>query len=90
MKKIIIATAIATMMSTAAFAQFNQNAPQPSSDGRGINVPATSPTGAAIDRPDSNRMEQRERAMENNANNSMSNGTTTGMSNGRANNNMSR
>lgn len=87
MKKIIIATAMATLMSTAAFAQFNQNAPQPSSDGRGINVPATSHTGAAIDRPDSNRMEQRERAMENNAAAPMSNG---GMTTGRANNNMSR
>ena len=87
MKKIILATAFATLMSTAAFAQFNQNAPQPSSDGRGVNVPATSPTGAAIDRPDSNRMEQRERAIENNAAAPMSNG---GMTTGRANNNMSR
>ena len=90
MKKIILATAIATMMSTAAFAQFNQNAPQPSSDGRGVNVPATSSTGAAIDQPDSNRMEQRDRAVRNNSGSSMSNdGATTGMSGGRTDSGMS-
>jgi hypothetical protein len=64
MKKIILATAIATMMSGAAFAQGtgNMNAPQPSSTGAGVNVPGTTSTGVAVDRPDSDKM-----------------GTTTGM-----------
>jgi hypothetical protein len=58
MKKIIIATAIATLISgSAAFAQAgaNPNAPQPSSNGLGVNQPGTSSTGQAIDRPDSNK-----------------------------------
>lgn len=55
MKKIILAAAVSALMTGSAFAQAtNQNAPQPSSDGRGINQPGTSPTGVAIDRPDSN------------------------------------
>jgi len=59
MKKIIIATALATMMSGTAFAQVaNQNAPQPSSDGRGVNIPGTTTTGAAVDRPDSNQAQE--------------------------------
>lgn len=55
MKKIILAAAITTLMTSAAFAQANPNAPQPGSAGIGINQPATSPTGVAIDRPDSVR-----------------------------------
>jgi hypothetical protein len=56
MKKIIIATALVTMLSGAAFAQSgaNPSAPQPSSDGRGVNMPGTTSTGTAVDRPDSN------------------------------------
>jgi hypothetical protein len=89
-KKIILATALATMMSTAAFAQFNQSAPQPSADGRGVNVPGTTSTGTAVDRPDSNQAQENARmnrpgsdnGMSSGAGNGMSGGTTTGMSNG--------
>ena len=63
MKKIILAAAVATLVSGAAFAQgSNPNAPQPSSTGAGINQPGTTSTGVAVDRPDSDKM-----------------GTTTGM-----------
>jgi hypothetical protein len=53
MKKIILATALATLMSGSAFAQANPNAPQPGSTGAGINQPGTTGTGTAVDRPDS-------------------------------------
>jgi hypothetical protein len=53
LKTISIAMALAASASCAAYAQSNPNAAQPSSDGTGLNVPATSPTGQAIDRPDS-------------------------------------
>jgi hypothetical protein len=49
---ISIAMALAASASCAAYAQNNPNAPQPNSSGTGVNVPATSPTGQAIDRPD--------------------------------------
>ena len=49
---ISIAMALAASASCAAYAQSNPNAPQPNSSGTGVNVPATSPTGQAIDRPD--------------------------------------
>lgn len=56
MKKIILATALATLMSgSAAFAQANPNAPQPGSTGAGVNQPATTGTGTAVDRPDSTK-----------------------------------
>jgi opacity protein-like surface antigen len=56
MKKIILATALATMMSgSAAFAQANPNAPQPGSTGVGVNQPGTTGTGTAVDRPDSTK-----------------------------------
>jgi hypothetical protein len=58
MKKIVIAIALTTMMSGAAFAASNPSAPQPSSDGRGLNIPGISSTGTAIDRPDSNQAEE--------------------------------
>ena len=69
MKKMIIASAILTLISGAAFAQAgaNPSAPQPSSDGRGVNIPATTRTGTAVDRPDSNQAQEdavmRERAV---------------------------
>lgn len=53
MKKIILATALAALMSGSAFAQANPNAPQPGSTGAGVNQPATTGTGTAVDRPDS-------------------------------------
>ncbi len=53
MKKIILAAAMATLMSGSAFAQANPNAPQPGSTGAGVNQPATTGTGTAVDRPDS-------------------------------------
>jgi hypothetical protein len=56
MKKIILATAISALMTGAAFAQANPNAPQPSSTGAGINQPGTTSTGVAVDRPDSDKM----------------------------------
>jgi uncharacterized protein YdeI (BOF family) len=58
MKKIILATAVATLISGAAFAQSgsNPNAPQPSSSGVGVNQPGTTSTGTAVDRPDSDKM----------------------------------
>ena len=62
MKKIIIVTALATMMSGAAFAQSNPNAPQPSEDGRGLNIPGTSATGTALDRADTNQLQEDARA----------------------------
>jgi hypothetical protein len=73
MKKIILATAIVTLISGAAFAQSgaNPSAPQPSSTGMGVNQPGTTGTGTAADRPDSKG------GM---TNNGMSNGTT-GMNN---------
>jgi hypothetical protein len=49
---ISIAMALAASASCAAYAQNNPNAPQPNSSGTGVNAPATSPTGQAIDRPD--------------------------------------
>jgi hypothetical protein len=55
MKKIILAAAVLTLVSGSAFAQGatgNMNAPQPSSDGRGVNVPGTTSTGTAVDRSD--------------------------------------
>jgi hypothetical protein len=56
MKKLILATAVATMISGAAFAQANPSAPQPSSSGLGVNQPGTTSTGTAVDRPDSDKM----------------------------------
>jgi uncharacterized protein YdeI (BOF family) len=55
MKKIILATAVATLISGAAFAQSgaNPSAPQPGSTGMGVNQPGTTGTGTAVDRPDS-------------------------------------
>lgn len=61
MKKIILAAAFATMISGSAFAQSgggNPNAPQPSADGRGVNIPGTTTTGTAVDRPDSNQRQE--------------------------------
>jgi hypothetical protein len=55
LRTISIAMALAASASCAAYAQSNPNAPQPNSSGTGVNVPGTSPTGQAIDRPDSNR-----------------------------------
>ena len=52
----LLAAAIATLTSGAAFAQANPSAPQPSSTGAGINQPGTTSTGVAVDRPDSNKM----------------------------------
>jgi pentapeptide MXKDX repeat protein len=56
MKKIILATAVTALMTGAAFAQANPNAPQPSSTGAGINQPGTTSTGVAVDRSDSGKM----------------------------------
>jgi uncharacterized protein YdeI (BOF family) len=53
MKKIVLAAAMATLISGAAFAQSNPNAPQPGSTGVGVNQPGTTATGTAVDRPDS-------------------------------------
>lgn len=57
MKKIILAAAVSALMTGSAFAQAgaNQTAPQPSSDGRGVNQPGVTSTGTAVDRPDSNK-----------------------------------
>jgi len=60
MKNIVIAAAFATMISSAAFAQAgaNPSAPQPSADGRGVNIPGTTTTGTAVDRSDSNQRQE--------------------------------
>jgi uncharacterized protein YdeI (BOF family) len=57
MKKIILAAAVSALMTGSAFAQAgaNQSAPQPSSDGRGVNQPAVNANGTAMDRADSNK-----------------------------------
>ncbi len=65
MKKIVLAAAMATLISGAAMAQSNPNAPQPGSTGVGVNQPGTTATGTAVDRPDSVK----------------TNGMTSGMSN---------
>lgn len=57
MKKMIIVIALTTMISST-LAHADPNAPQPSSDGRGINVPATASTGTALDRADSNQAQE--------------------------------
>jgi hypothetical protein len=90
-KTMIIATALATMISGAAFAQANPNAPQPSSDGLGVNIPGTTSTGVAVDRPDSNQPREDARMQRGILNQSPSDYGTTGMSNrGTYNGGMSR
>lgn len=51
MKKIILAAALIGFTASTAFAQSgaNPSAPQPSSTGAGVNQPATSATGTAVD-----------------------------------------
>lgn len=58
MKKLILAAALVGFTATAAFAQSgaNPSAPQPSSSGTGVNVPGTTATGTAVDKPDSGKM----------------------------------
>jgi hypothetical protein len=76
MKKIILAATVLTLVSGSAFAQGatgNMNAPQPSSDGRGVNVPGTTSTGTAVDRSDMKG------GM---TNNGLTTNGTTGMTNG--------
>jgi pentapeptide MXKDX repeat protein len=55
MKKIILAAAVSALITGSAFAQANPNAPQPSSNGMGVNQPGTTATGTAVDRQDAGK-----------------------------------